>query len=165
MAYQVKCPICGERFYREEEEYVQEGRRYYHKKCYTAMKNSQDANSLIYKDKLYDVIKIIFNIKYPTPRILSQIKKFKSQGYSYLGMWKTLEYFFILNNNSVKKAYGGVGIIPHVYDEASSYFAKIKNSKEKNLGRKMVTEVREIVIKKPNKASIFDKRKVDISKL
>ncbi|MCF8001665.1 MAG: hypothetical protein K9K76_07415 [Halanaerobiales bacterium] len=164
MAHKVKCPVCEERFYKKDVDFIKKGRRYYHKDCLQKVEDKQDANSLVYKEELFNLIKELFNIDYPTPRIIKQIKSFKNKGYTYFGMKKTLEYFFNLQDNSIKKARGGIGIIPYVYDEASEYYKKIKLSKQSE-----DTEVEsgvEVVRKKaPHKDSVFDKKKVDINNL
>jgi len=164
MAHKVKCPVCEERFYKSEVDYVKKGKRYYHKECMKKVEDTKDANSLVYKEELFDIIKKIFNIEYPTPRIIKQVKSFKKKGYTYFGMQKTLEYFFILQNNSVKKARGGIGIIPYVYDEASDYYKKVKQSKESK-NKEVELEQKVVKVKKPHKDSVFDKRKVDINEL
>lgn len=92
MAHMVKCPVCGKKFYKKDVDYIKKGRRYYHKACIEKIKKQDSANSLEYKDMLYDTIREIFNIEYPTPRILKQIKSYNQKGMSYFGMSKTLEY-------------------------------------------------------------------------
>lgn len=164
----VKCPVCEEKFYKEDVEYVKKGRRYYHKTCMEKTKKQEkkenDANALEYREMLYNVIKDIFNIEFPTPRILRQVKSYKQKGLSYFGMAKTLEYWFILEKNSIKKANGGIGIVPYVYEDALNYFSKV--SKSRNSENKIVDKGEvEVTIHKPKKESVFDRKKINIDEL
>jgi hypothetical protein len=160
----VKCPVCEEKFFKDNVNYVKKGRRYYHKECIEKQEKQNDANSLEYKEMLFEVIKDIFSIDYPTPRILNMIKKNKKDGLSYFGMAKTLEYWFILEKNSLKKANGGIGIVPYVYEDALKYYSKV--TKSRNSENKIVEkEVIKVSIKKPKKESVFEKRKISIDEL
>ena len=165
MAYLVKCPVCGEKFSKDKEEYVHVGKRYYHKKCYDSLSKEKENSSMNERDKLHEVICNLFRIDYPTPRILKQINTFYNQGYSYKGMWMTLEYFFSVRDNLISKARGGIGIIPFVYIEASDYYKKIKTSEKLNKGKKIIVGEKMVIIDTNNKQSMYDKRKIDISKL
>ena len=75
------------------------------------------------RDRLVEFIYLLFDRKQST-RAFSQIKQYEKKGYTYLGMIRALEYFFIIKKNSLAKAKGGIGIVPHIYDEAQKYYAK-----------------------------------------
>jgi len=164
MANKVKCPVCEKRFYKEEVDFVKKGRRYYHKECVEEQAEVDEANSVINHENMIEIIKEIFDIKYPSPRILKQIKDYGKKGYTYFGIWKTLEYWFILEGNSTKKAHGGIGIVPYVYEDASIYYKKIKESKESG-NQKLNKEQHKVVIGRPDKKSVFEKRKIDMKEL
>lgn len=53
---------------------------------------------------------------------ITQMQKFRSQGYPYRGQLLTLQYFYDIKKNSTNKSNGSIGIIPFVYDEARLYY-------------------------------------------
>jgi hypothetical protein len=55
----------------------------------------------------------------------------------------TLHWFYDINHGSKEEGYGGVGIIPYVYDQAKEYYATLSTAEEKN---KDVTMLRDSVI-------------------
>lgn len=55
---------------------------------------------------------------------ITQMQKFRSQGYPYRGQLLTLQYFYDIKKNSTKKSNGSIGIIPFVFDEARLYYQK-----------------------------------------
>jgi hypothetical protein len=55
---------------------------------------------------------------------ITQMQKFRSQGYPYRGQLLTLQYFYDIKKNSTKKSNGSIGIIPFVFDESRSYYQK-----------------------------------------
>jgi hypothetical protein len=69
VAHFVKCSICGERFDRDKEPFVQtSSRRYAHEKCFH---DSENNKSIEEKDKeeLEKYILTLFNCDYINPRI------------------------------------------------------------------------------------------------
>lgn len=79
------------------------------------------------RDKLYETIKELFGISFPTGFMLKQIKQFKDEyGYTYDGMELTLRYcaedprvYFSLKS--------GISIIPHCYE-----MARLKQEEKEN---------------------------------
>ena len=58
------------------------------------------------------------------PRTYSLFDNYIKKGYSWLGMIRALEWFYIVRRNDLSKANNSVGIIPHVYEDAQEYYAK-----------------------------------------
>ena len=46
---------------------------------------------------------------------LTQMEKFKAQGYPYRGQLLALKYFFEVKKSSIEKAHGSIGIVPYIY--------------------------------------------------
>lgn len=44
------------------------------------------------------------------------------KGYTYLGVLKAIEYFYVIKKNSIVKSKNNIGIVPYVYDEAQQYY-------------------------------------------
>lgn len=143
-------------------------------KCYLCDKNVPSADAVkaygynfhkhcaeLYQDKreLQDYICILFGYKKPGPRILQQIKKYvEEDGYTYREIKLTLQYFFEVRKNSIKKANGGIGIVPYVYEEAGNYYGGLRQ-----IINKMSKEVsyKECFIDY-QKIQERDKRKIDL---
>lgn len=58
---------------------------------------------------------------------ITQMSKFKNQGYTYKGQLLTLKYFFEIKKSDLKKANGSIGIIPFVYSDAQKYYQNIED--------------------------------------
>ena len=130
----VKCPICGQQFDRDIEEFIKVGRRYYHTKCYEEHEKEQEKKKssidTIKKDlktseeqnrrELIGYVMELYNLSNINGLILKQIKEYKELGYSYIGMKSTLYYFHEILKNPVVAT--GIGIIPFVYDEAKQWY-------------------------------------------
>lgn len=69
-------------------------------------------------------------------------------------MHKALKYFYELKGNDIKKANGGIGIIPYVYSQAHDYYYSLWEAKQKNENKieviqSFIPQVQEIKIKRP----------------
>lgn len=120
----MKCPVCGQQFYREDTPFLKIKNRYYHKSCYEAQENEKTEEEKE-RDLLIEYIKKLFNIDVITPKINKQIKDLLNQNYSYKGIRKTLEYWFDIKGNSIDRANGGIGIVPYKYEQALTYWKSI----------------------------------------
>lgn len=152
----VKCPHCEEKLPRGEAIRHTNG-RYYHKECYE--KATQESRH--YKELINYICKL-HKIEKPTGMMLMQIKRFKEEfGFTYKGMELTLRYFYEILGNKTQKG-DGVGIIPHLYDEAKEQYIKQMKINEslENLERKSERVVY-ISTKKRDKA----KNMIDIETL
>lgn len=122
----VKCKYCGEEFDTNEEEYQVEGRRYSHLACWG---KKQEENDWI--NKIHDLMKSKLQDGYSKYKIDKQIKTFLDEGKKASGIYKTLEYWYVIKNADTSKANGGIGIVPFVYQEAKNYHREQKEQ-EKN---------------------------------
>ena len=146
----VTCPFCKEKFNREKEEFVQiASRRYAHPHCYQksiedAEKNAQDYHTLTL------LIRNLFKLERLTPLIEKQIKDlYEKNNYSYMGIVKSLIYFYQVQGNSTDKSNGGIGIVPYVYDKAMSYFDELEKIKQNNKDKIFTNEKETVVIPVP----------------
>lgn len=150
----VKCPICGESFDRNSEEYVQVKRRYAHKSCFEKLRDERTKEQKDL-DALEDYIKTLFKIDFVDARIRQQINKMRRDyGYSYSGILKSLVYFFEVKGNSIEKANGGIGIVPYVYQKAYEYYYELHIAKEKNKGKdlsNLISNTRTVMIPSPKR--------------
>ena len=137
MAHPVKCSVCGKTFDRDIVPCVKTtGRRYAHASCaeslsQEAIQEQQDENAF------WDYVKKIYGSGYNYILIKKQVDKFKQEyNYSFSGMFKTLYWFYTINEGNVKDCHG-VGIIPYVYEEAKEYFYHLYQTKEKNKDKEL----------------------------
>ena len=165
MPHPVKCFYCGKTFDRDKEPFIQvNGRRYAHKDCSMTAeeKMSQEDKD---REAMEEYIKSLLNISALGPRINKQIKDFREQyNYTYSGIHKSLKYFYEIKGNDVKKANGGIGIVPYTYNQAHDYYyalweAQQKNEKKIEIIQEYIPRVKEIVIvrpqRKPKKRELF----------
>lgn len=116
-AKNVICKYCKKTFDREREEAVKISTRYAHKACHE--KAQAEAADL---RQLTDLIQSLYYPQKPNWTIIgSQIKRYKDEGMTYIGMYYTLTYFFIIKKNDIKDS-KGIGIIPYVYHKAKAYY-------------------------------------------
>ena len=57
-------------------------------------------------------------------RTFSLIPQYLKKGYTYYGMKRALEYFYVIKGNDISKANNSIGIIPYVYEEAEAWYHK-----------------------------------------
>ncbi len=129
----VKCLYCGETFDANVEPFVKpNARRYAHKSCAEEVEKNKTKEQRDLEE-LETYIKKLFKISNISPKIKNQIKKYHEEyNYTYSGIRKTLYYFFEVRGNSLEKANGGIGIVPHKYDEAFRYWQALFEIKESN---------------------------------
>lgn len=160
MARPVICKYCGKEFYKEHEDYEKVGSRYAHKYCYD--KAQQEASEL---RKVTDLIQSLYYPKKPDWGIIgSQLKRYRDAGMTYMGIYYTLTYFFIIQENDIHNS-AGIGIIPYAYNKARAYYrnqnntytktAEIENTKQIDI--KQTENIITITHDKPKKRFIdFD---------
>lgn len=134
MAHPVKCYYCGKTFDRDKEPAVliENKRRYAHEACFniTEQRNSQEQNDII---KLEDYIKQLFGYKVLPEAVNRQIRKFISENnYTYNGILKALKYHYEVKRADKEKAFGRIGIVPYVYQDAHNYYYEIWETQERN---------------------------------
>ena len=158
----VKCPICGEQFYREDTPFTHIKNRYYHQSCYeaTEAKKTEEEKE---RELLIEYIKKLFNIQVLNAKINKQIKDLLEKNYSYKGIRMTLMYWFEIKGNSIEKANGGIGIIPYVYEQALVYWKSIWEAQQYNKTTNITRieiPVREIHIPTPERSPMKTTRRL-----
>lgn len=146
----VICVYCGERFDASKEPYVKVGRRYAHEHCAKQHENNLTKEE---KDKqaLEEYIKKLFQYDYIPLKVKRQLDEYtKDYKYTYSGILKTLIYYYTVQHGDVKKANGGIGIVPYVYQQAHDYYYSIWLANQRNTGvENYQAEVIEYRIKEP----------------
>lgn len=149
----VKCLYCGEKFNRNSPKIkvkkVNE-RRYAHFECWEKHLNNitQEEKDI---ENFFEYVKNLYKEDYNYLLTKKLAERFvKENKYTYSGMLKTLKWYHEIQNNSIEKAKGTIGIIPYIYNEALKYYYNLykiqllnKNKNEYNI------QTREIEIKSP----------------
>lgn len=93
-------------------------------------------------------------------RSYSMFTNYHKKGYTWLGMIRALEWFYIVRKNDLSKANNSIGIIPHVYDDAQKYYKRaneiIRERYEKQIVRKEETQSRVVAVNRKKKTSGMD---------
>ena len=103
-----------------------------------------------------DLIKELYSPNKPNWNLITaQIKKYKDDGMTYLGMYYTLTFFFIIEKNDITKG-KGIGIIPYKYEIARKYYERNDNlytkvAKTEEVKVEQTQNIITITPKKPNK--------------
>ena len=154
MAHYVVCNICKKRFDRDKYPAVLvSSRRYAHASCAGAL-SEEEMKVEKERKALEDFIVQLFGLDHMEGRITLQIQKYMKDhpDYTYSGIQRTLEYFYVIKKNSIDKANGGIGIVPWVYDEAKRYFYNQWLLSQKNSDKDIdlyIPQVIDIIIKPP----------------
>lgn len=120
--------------------------------CYAAkVKETED------REKLYGLIKEIFNLNFPSGLMLRQIKQYKDErNYSYKNIMFTIDYITHQKKIKLQTQYG-IALVPHYYDEMISYYKDLKRRRENTVIEKQ--EIRRIKIKAPKLVNEYREKK------
>ena len=149
----VKCLYCGEKFNRNSPKIkvkkVNE-RRYAHFECWEKHLNNmtQEEKDI---ENFFEYVKNLYKEDYNyllTKRLAERYVK--ENKYTYSGMLKTLKWYYEIQNNSIEKAKGTIGIIPYIYNEALKYYYNLYKIQLLNKNKdKYNIQTREIEIESP----------------
>ena len=183
MAHLVKCAVCGEQFDRDKIQAVKySARRYAHYKCkpdgeLVPLAEQKDPDLI----KLEEYIKQLLNDTYVHPRVKKQINEYhtltllirnlfklerltpliekqikdlyEKNNYSYMGIVKSLIYFYeVKGNKKDKLEQFGIAIVPYVYKDAYNYYYDLFLAQSRNQTKDIATftsKIKEITIKAP----------------
>lgn len=124
---EVKCLYCGQVFDRNQEEYVKpNATRYAHKECY----ENRDEQTKE-KENFNNKVKEYLGEYYEYNKVKRQLDKYVREGYELPHITRALEYFYDVQKNDAANSNGGIGIIPHIYEESISYWKKKESKKER----------------------------------
>ena len=152
---QVKCQYCGEKFYREDVDFIEvKPRRYAHKECYDKTQSQISQSELDYI-KLEEYIKKIFGKDYINIKIRKQIKEYKEEyHYTFSGMLKSLKYWYEIKKANIEEANEGIGIIPYIYEQGKAYYYQLyllEQSIEETSNNNIQYKQEEITISPPQR--------------
>lgn len=158
----VKCLYCSKYFDRISEPCQKIGNRYAHQECYDRNYTESD----MYKEKIFEFIKQLYGSNYKYQQIESQRKNFVKKGISNKEIYYALKYYFEVQNGSIEKSEGRIGIVPYVYEEAKEYYEKM-NTIAKNLADSVQQNLKTktINVETLNHKEKQNKAKIDMNSL
>lgn len=149
----VKCyGYCNEKHPRSTMQKI--GTQNYCPQCYDKKKKEVEDREL-----LFNCIKSVFNLNFPTGQMLRQIKQYREErNYTYKNIAFTIKYIVQVKNMQLQTKYG-IALVPHLYDEMLDYYKKLEQRKKSMTGEEVKT--RKIFIEPPklrdNKKFLKDK--------
>ena len=134
----VICLYCNKSFQREEEDFIQEGRRYAHKECAEQVQKLQTS-----------LAKAMGEFYSPT-KIKNQINKITKEGYKLEDICDTMIWWYEVNKGDPSKSNGGIGIFSYIYPD----YIKYKNNKNKKATINKDKKIEDYVDNTPLKITI-----------
>ena len=158
----VTCPYCKEKFYREEIDFVEVGRRYAHRECYNKKVKKEQCVA-----QIHEKMRVLLGPNYSKTKISRQIKELLMEGKTEQGIYNTLCYWYDIKKSDPSKANGGIGIVSFVYGQAMDYYFKLEENTRRNAGvnlasyaqpEKVQYKIAPTPIRKPVKVKLFELR-------
>lgn len=136
MTHIVKCKYCGQTFDTDtfyNYTHDKETKRYWHDECKeradtSAKKDVED------RERIHEKAKEVLGSSYIKSKIDRQINEFLADGKKLSGIYGCLVYWYDKMGNTSDGAHGGIGIVPHIYAEATEYFRRKSENKKRYKG-------------------------------
>ena len=74
-----------------------------------------------------DFLYLIFERKI-SPATFPALNRYIKKGYTWIGIVRAMEWFYIVKGNDIAKAKKGVGIVPYIYEEAQAYYESVNQA-------------------------------------
>lgn len=129
----IKCSKCGQLFDigHDDPKAYWVGNGYACPNCLKRKKKVQNMSDDELIAEIHSFAKKILGDTYIKSKVDKQIKENLADGRKLTGILGTLKYWYEIRDNDIENANGGIGIVPYVYQEASEYWQRIKNSKKR----------------------------------
>lgn len=102
---------------------------FYHKKCWEEFTDKDRIKSEDeWKDLLFDLITRELGSSYQYHMINAQLKKLKEAGRTMKGVYFCAYWYFVVKKREYKPEFG-IGIIDHIYEEATEYWVAAEKKK------------------------------------
>lgn len=146
----VHCRVCKQEIdINNENNWLLASRNYYyHKTCYGRFKESKEVKiDQDYIPLIFDYIARDLKVSYDYYKVKAQINQFLKDGMTCKGILFTLKYYYDkYGKENWERGYGGIGIVPYCYKEATDYWRNIELTKRGSL-EKIVEQMQQL--KKP----------------
>lgn len=125
--------MCNYLVDKETQESVKHSSKTYHQNCFQQFELGKQ-----HRRELHEYICELYNMPVVSGFILKQIKDYEEiYGYKLTGIKAALHWFHFIDGNSVEAANKkykaqGIGIVPHIYEKAKSYYQWLGQTYENN---------------------------------
>ena len=123
------CRICKQEIDKSADDWILPSRNhYFHKICYGKFKEGKEIKTdTDYIPLIFDYIARDLKVSYDYYKIKAQINQFVKDGMTCKGILFTLKYYYDRNGKeNWDRGYGGIGIVPYCYKEATEYWVNIE---------------------------------------
>lgn len=135
-------------------------RRYAHKQCVEEKENTEALrNQVLFTARRY------LRSTYRENNVVLTLDKMIAEGKTYIGILRTLKYWYEVKNGDFTKANGNINIVNYIYDEAQEYYNRIEaiQEKNKNINEDFISNVKTSTyyvrpkpIQKPKRVKLFN---------
>lgn len=126
------CRVCKQEINKEKDDWIMPSRNwYFHKTCYGKFKEGKEIKKdSDYEPLIFDYIARDLKVSYDYYKVHAQINNFLKNGMTCKGILFTLKYYYDRNGKeNWERGYGGIGIVPYCYKEATEYWTNIEMRK------------------------------------
>jgi ribosomal protein L37E len=179
----VHCRRCGLEIDRDNQnDWMMAGKGwYYHISCYedfvkkkgaiTEGDINMEVEDDIWKSAVYDYLRKDLKMSVNYVKFNSQWNNFLKKNMTAKGIYFCLRYFYEIAHGDPKKSENGIGIVPHIYDEGTSYWGE-RNQRNKGICARIEAQIKQMEEQKKNVVVVHrkrqpkkNKREIDLSTL
>lgn len=155
------CRVCKQEIDKTLDDWIMPSKNYYfHKSCYGNFKDAKEIKTdKDYEPLIFDYIARDLKVSYDYYKIKAQINQFVKDGMTCKGILFTLKYYYDrYGKDNWERGYGGIGIVPYCYKEATDYWVNIEIKKQGSCD-KIIKQLEQLKTK-PIQEIKFNKNKV-----
>lgn len=178
----VHCRSCHVAIDRDaQDDWVMPGGKgwYYHISCYEdfvkkkgAIRESDisvEVEDDVWKSAVCDYLRRDLKIAINYSKFNSQWASFLKKNMTAKGIYFSLRYFYEIAHGDPKKSENGIGIVPHIYAEGTSYWGE-RNQRDKGICARIEAQIKQaeaekVVIIHRQRQPKKNKREIDLSVL
>lgn len=165
----VHCRICKASIDRDNQtDWVEPSPKwFYHISCYEDFANKKgrisegdltaEVEDDIWKSAVYDYLRRDLKMTLNYVKFTSQWDNFLKKNMTAKGIYFTLRYFYEIAKGDPKKSENGIGIVPHIYNEATCYWGE-RNQRNKGICARIEQQIRQM---ESAKVKVIHRQKVN----
>lgn len=141
---------------------------YYHKSCYEDFVKKKgkitegdievDVDDDLWQSAVYDYLRQDLKIAVNWNKFSSQWKNFLTKNMTAKGIYFSLRYFYEIAKGDPKKSENGIGIVSHIYNEATQYWGE-RNQRDKGICARIEAQIKQMQEEEARTVVIHRKRK------
>ena len=150
---------------------------YYHTSCYEDFVKKKGAitegdigievDDDLWRSAVYDYLRHDLKMHVDWVKFTSQWKNFLTKNMTAKGIYFSLRYFYEVAHGDPKKSENGIGIVPHIYNEATCYWGE-RNQRDKGICARIEAQIKQaesakVVVIHRQRQVKKNKREIDLS--